>query len=74
MDIRWIKGTENKADVFTKNLDGPAFVKCTKTLVGKDVYMKSLTTSEQGGCREVSDGTQKSVKNLNKKKVCRMQT
>jgi hypothetical protein len=22
MDIRWIKGMENKADVFTKNLDG----------------------------------------------------
>ncbi len=27
MDISWIKGTENKADVFTKNLDDPAFVK-----------------------------------------------
>jgi hypothetical protein len=53
MDICWIKGTANKADVFTKNLDGPAFVECIKTLVGQDVYMKSSTTSEQGWCWEV---------------------
>jgi hypothetical protein len=33
MGICWIKGTENKADVFMKNLDGPAFIKCIKTLV-----------------------------------------
>jgi hypothetical protein len=64
MDIHWIKGTKNEADVFTKNLDGPAFLKCIKTLVGQDVYMKNLTTSEQGGFWEVSDGTQKSIKNL----------
>jgi hypothetical protein len=66
MDIHWIKGAENKADVFTKNLDGPAFIKCIKTLIGQDVDMKSSTTYEQGGCREVSNGTQKSIKNLNK--------
>ncbi len=66
IDIHWIKGTENEADVFTKNLDGPACIKCIKTLIGQDVYMKSLTTSEQGGYREESDGTQKSIKNLNK--------
>jgi hypothetical protein len=41
MDILWIKGSENDADVFTKNLDGPAFEKCIKTLVGQDVYEKS---------------------------------
>jgi hypothetical protein len=40
MDICWIKGSENDTDVFTKNLDGPAFEKCNKTLVGQDVYMK----------------------------------
>jgi hypothetical protein len=39
IDIRWIKGSENDADVFTKNLDGPAFEKCIKTLVGQDVYL-----------------------------------
>ena len=50
MDIRWIKGSENDADAFTKNLDGPAFEKCIRTLVGQDVHMKSYT-SEQGGCR-----------------------
>jgi hypothetical protein len=53
MDICWIKGSENDADVFTKNLDGPAFEKCIKTLVGRDVYMKNQATSEQGECQEV---------------------
>jgi hypothetical protein len=51
--------------VFTKNLDGPAFEKCIKTLVGQDVYMKNPATSEQGGCQEVTDGTQKSNENFN---------
>ncbi len=58
MDIRWIKGSENDADAFTKNLDGPAFEKCIRTLDGQDVHMKSYT-SEQGGCQEGSQGTQK---------------
>ncbi len=65
MDIHWIKGSENYADVFTKNLDGSAFEKCIKTLVGQDVYMKNLATSEQRGCQEVSDGIQKSTKIFN---------
>ena len=64
MDTRWIKGTKNKADVFTKNLDGPVFEKCIKALVGQYVYMKGTTFSEQGGCQKVSEGTtQKSFKN-----------
>jgi len=67
MDIRWIKGSDNNADVFTKNLDGPTFEKCIKTLVGKDTYMTTPATSELGGCQEVSDGTQKGTKNLNMK-------
>jgi hypothetical protein len=61
MDIRWIKGSENDADLFNKNLDGPAFEKCIRTLVGQDVHMKKSPTSEQGGCWEVSQGTQKSI-------------
>ncbi len=65
MDIRWIKGTENETDVFTKNLDGPAFGKCIKNLVGQDVYMKILSTSDQEGCQEVADDTQHSDKILN---------
>ena len=48
MDIHWIKGSENNADAFTKNLDGPTFEKCIRRLVGQDVHMKSYT-SEQGG-------------------------
>jgi hypothetical protein len=39
MDIKWIKGSENDADVFTKNLDGPAFLKCIKTLAGVSIYI-----------------------------------
>ena len=64
LDIRWIKGSENDADAFTKNLDGPAFEKCIRTLVGQDVHMKSYT-SEQGGCQEGSQGTQKGIPDFN---------
>ena len=63
MDIRWIKGTENEADVFTMNLDGPAFIKCITNFVRQVVYMKGQSTSEQGGCQEVADGTQHSEEN-----------
>ena len=60
MDIHWIKGSENNADAFTKNLDGHTFETCIRRLVGQDVHMKSYT-SEQGGCQEGSQGTQKSI-------------
>ncbi len=49
MDIKWIKGSENDADAFTKNLDGPSFEKSIKTLVGQDVHIRKSPTSEQGG-------------------------
>jgi hypothetical protein len=65
MEICWIKGSENDADVFTKNLDNSAFEKCVKTLVGQDVYMKNPAASENGGCQEVSDGTLKSTEYFN---------
>ena len=64
MDICWIKGSENDADAFTKHFDGPVFEKCIRTLVGQDVHMKSYT-SEQGGCQEGSQGTQKGVPDFN---------
>jgi hypothetical protein len=64
MDISWIKALENNTDAFTKNLDGPAFEKCIKTLVGHDVHMKKSPTSEQGGCQNVSQGTQKSFQDF----------
>jgi hypothetical protein len=53
MDIHWIKGSANNAEAFTKNLDGPAFEKCIRTLVGQNAHIKSYT-SEQGGCLEAS--------------------
>ena len=61
MAICWIKDSENNTDSFTKNHDGPVFEKCIKTLVGQDVHMKNTPTSEQGGCREISQGIQKSI-------------
>jgi hypothetical protein len=61
MGIRWIKGLENDADAFTKNLDGPAFEKCIRTLVGLIVHINKSPTFKQGGCWEVSQGTQKSI-------------
>ena len=73
MDICLIKGSENDADAFTKNFDGPAFEKCIRTLVGQDVHMKSYT-SEQGGCQEGSQGTQKGVPDLKLKRVFILQT
>jgi hypothetical protein len=59
-----MKGSENDANAFTKNPDGPAFEKCIKTLVGQDVHMKKSPTSEQGGCQEVFQGTQKSFQDF----------
>ncbi len=64
MDIHWIKGSENNADAFTKNLDEPAFEKCIRTLVGQDAHMKSYI-SEQGRCQEGSQGTQKGIPDFN---------
>jgi hypothetical protein len=43
-----IKGSENDADAFTKNLDGPAFEKCIRTLVGQDVHMKGIPRYSEG--------------------------
>jgi hypothetical protein len=64
MVICWIKGSENNANVFTKNLDGSAYKKCIKMLVGQDVYIKNLPTSEQ-------EGVGRYTRVL---KVCRMKT
>ena len=37
--IKWLKGSENPVDLFTKNLSGPAFEKCARAFVGEDKYM-----------------------------------
>ncbi len=36
--IRWISGTTNEADIFTKNLDGPTFQRYTKIFTGGTDY------------------------------------
>ena len=38
IETKWIKGTENPADMFTKNLGGADYNKCAKTFVGEDKY------------------------------------
>ena len=34
--VKWIAGSENDSDMFTKNLDGPLFEKFASVYVGKD--------------------------------------
>jgi hypothetical protein len=36
--IKWIAGTTNEADIFTKNLDGPTFQRYTKIFTGGTDY------------------------------------
>jgi hypothetical protein len=38
--VKWIPTEENRADIFTKNLNGPAFEKHASTYIGIDEYMK----------------------------------
>ncbi len=40
MVVTWIPGTENEADMFTKNLDGPTFKRYAKLLLGKGALGK----------------------------------
>jgi hypothetical protein len=40
IEVKWIAGDDNSADLFTKNLQGPLFEKHTKTYCGDDEYMK----------------------------------
>ena len=34
--IKWLKGSKNPANMFTKNLSGPAFKNCAQTFVRRD--------------------------------------
>ena len=40
IDIDWIKGEENKADIFSKNVTGTIFDKFVPDFCGEDIYMK----------------------------------
>ncbi len=40
MVATWIPGTENEADMFAKNLDGPAFKRYAELLLGKGALGK----------------------------------
>jgi hypothetical protein len=36
--VKWIPGSLNEADIFTKNLSGPMYENVARTLIGKDEY------------------------------------
>jgi len=36
--VKWVAGSENDSDMFTKNLDGPLFERFASVYVGKDEY------------------------------------
>ena len=38
IETKWLKGTENSVDIYTKNLGGPGYNKCAKSFVGEDKY------------------------------------
>ena len=38
LQIKWIEGERNSADLYTKNLDGPTFRKHSAKLNGKDFF------------------------------------
>ena len=38
LETKWLKGTENPVDMFTKNLGGHAYNKCAKSFVDEDKY------------------------------------
>ena len=49
LEIKWLCGTENPVDLFTKKIAGPAFNKYPRTFVGRDEYhADKLSISEQG--------------------------
>ena len=48
LQVRWIPEAENTSDMFTKNVGGPKFEKCSKVLVGEDQYMTSQGESVTG--------------------------
>ncbi len=39
--VKWITGSENDSDMFTKNLDRPLFEKFALVYLGKDEYFPS---------------------------------
>ena len=50
IDVVWQCTDDNVADLFTKNLGGPAFEKHTGVYVGHDEYMGELTGVQRKGC------------------------
>ena len=43
LEVVWIPGSENEADLFTKNLGGPLFRRFAPVFVGEDEYLSSVS-------------------------------
>jgi hypothetical protein len=43
LEVVWIPGSENEADLFTKNLGGPLFRRFAPVFVGEDEYISSVS-------------------------------
>jgi hypothetical protein len=48
--VKWIPGSENEADIFTKNLDGPIFKCYADLLLGEGSVGGKGGDTELGGC------------------------
>ncbi len=47
--MKWLPGKDNDADMFTKNLDGPAFERFAQVDVGVDEYAPDPSSREGVG-------------------------
>ena len=49
MIVEWIPGSENNADMFTKNLDGPLFKRYAEMLLGENALDEAKPKPEARG-------------------------
>ncbi len=50
LPVKWILGSENEADIFTKNLDGPLFKCYAELLLGEGAISGKGGDTKLGGC------------------------
>ena len=52
LHVRWISGTNNELDMFTKNVGGTLYEKHLKQFVGTDKYMSGVSQEESVGRKD----------------------
>jgi hypothetical protein len=48
--VKWILGSENETDIFTKNLDGPLFKSNAELLLGEGASSGKGGDTKEGEC------------------------